>query len=238
MPLTYATFVSSLANMMVVPQTDPGFQAMIPNCLDDAELFLQRKLDLVDSTQRDSSATLTTGTRNFNLPSSIGTFIVVEQMNVITPAGTTNPDSGTRVPLLPSSIDTLDYLWPSATGSTVPVYWAQFDQDSVILGPWPDQAYTVEVVGTQRFTPLYTSQTTSPLSVFFPDLLLAASLVFASGYQRNFGSMADDPKTAQSWRAWLEAKLNDAVTEENKKKGLIGHNANTSMSGLPPPMAK
>jgi len=222
--LTYATYVSSLANMLVVPQTDPGFQAMVPNCLDDAELFLQRKLDLVDSTVRDSSSTFTLSTRNFTLPSSIGTFIVAEQLNVITPAGTTNPESGTRNPLIPASIDTLDFLWPSSNGSTIPVYYSMMDQDVAIVGPWPDQAYTVEVVGTQRFTPLYTSQTTSPLSVFFPDLLLAWSLVFASGYQRNFGSMADDPKTAMSWKQHAEDLLGDAQTEEARKKFMIGHN--------------
>lgn len=235
MSLTYQTYVSSLANMMVVPVTDPGFQAMVPNCLDDAELFLQRKLDLVDSTVRDSSASFTLSTRTFSLPSSIGTFIVAEQLNVITPAGTTNPELGTRNSLIPTSLDTLDFLWPSVNGSTLPVYYAMLNQDTALVGPWPNAAYTVEVVGTQRFTPLYVSQTTSPLSVFFPDLLLAASLTFASGYQRNFGSMADDPKMAQSWRSWLEAKLADAVTEENKKKGLIGHNASPAMTGLPPP---
>lgn len=225
MPLTYTSYVSSLANMLVVPVTDPGFQAMIPNCLDDVELFLQRKLDLVDSSVRDSSSTFVLNTRNFTLPTSIGTYIVAEQMNVITPAGTTNPELGTRVSLIPASIDTLDFLWPSSNGSTVPVYFSMMDQDIAIVGPWPDQAYTVEVVGTQRFTPLYISQTTSPLSVFFPDLLIAASLVFASGYQRNFGSMADDPKMAMSWKQHLDDLLADATTEEDRKKFLIGHNA-------------
>lgn len=224
MPLTYSSYVSSLANMLVVPVTDPGFLTMIPNCLDDAELFLQRKLDLVDSTVRDSSATFTLNTRNFSLPTSIGTYIVAEQLNVITPAGTTNPELGTRNPLIPASIDTLDFLWPSATGSTTPVYYSMMDQDVAIVGPWPNATYTVEVVGTQRFTPLYISQTTSPLSVFFPDLLLAASLVFASGYQRNFGSMADDPKMAASWKQHLDDLLTDAVSEETRKKFLIGHN--------------
>jgi len=224
MSLTYATYVTSLANMLVVPVTDPGYQAMIPNCLDDSELFLQRKLDLVDSTVRDSSATFTLSTRNFVLPTSLGTYIVAEQLNVITPAGTTNPENGTRNPLIPASIDTLDFLWPSSNGSTRPVYFSMMDQDTAIVGPWPDATYTVEVVGTQRFTPLYVSQTTSPLSVFFPDLLLAASLVFASGYQRNFGSMADDPKTAMSWKQHLDDLLNDAQTEEARKKFLIGHN--------------
>jgi hypothetical protein len=225
MTLTYSTYVSSLANMLIVAVTDPGFQAMIPNCLDDAELFLQRRLDLVDSTVRDTSATFTLSTRNFSLPTTLGTFIVVDQMNVITPAGITNAENGTRHSLIPASIDTLDALWPSSSGSTIPVYFAMMNQDLAIVGPWPDQTYNIEVVGTQRFTPLYVSQTTSPLSVFFPDLLLAWSLVFASGYQRNFGSMADDPKMAMSWKAHADGMLADAITEENKKKGLIGHNA-------------
>ena len=225
MTLNYTTYVSSLANMLVVPVTDPGFQAMVPNCLDDAELFLQRKLDLVDSSARDSSATFVLNTRNFTLPTTLGTFIVVDQMNVITPVGTSNPEAGTRHSLIPTSIDMLDFLWPSSNGSTMPVYYAMMNQDLAIVGPFPDQTYNVEVVGTQRFTPLYISQTTSPLSVFFPDLLLAWSLVFASGYQRNFGSMADDPKTAMSWKAHADDLLGDAMREESEKKGLTGHSA-------------
>lgn len=231
MPLTYSTYVSSLANMLVVPVTDPGFLAMVPNCLDDAELFLQRKLDLVDSSVRDSSATFTLSTRNFTLPTTLGTYIVVNQLNVITPVGTTNPELGTRHSLIPTSIDMLDFLWPSSTGSTLPVYFSMMDQDQAIVGPFPDQTYNVEVVGSQRFTPLYVSQTTSPLSVFFPDLLLAWSLVFASGYQRNFGSMADDPKQAMSWKSHAEDLLADAIREENEKKGLTGHNAMTKAGG-------
>jgi len=224
MPLTYQTYLTSMANLLVVPTSDPGFQAMIPNCLDDAELRLQRNLDLVDSTMKDSSATFTLGTRTFNLPTSIGTFITVDQLNVITPAGTTNPETGTRNSLIAASIDTLNFLWPSSSGSTLPIYFAMFDQDSAIVGPFPDQTYTVEVVGAQRFTPLYISQTTSPLSVFFPDLLIAASMVFAAGYQRNFGAAVDDPKLAVTWESHYQSLLKDAQTEESKKKYLTSKN--------------
>lgn len=231
MTLTYTQYVTDIANLMVVPTSDANFQTMLPNMLDDAELRLQRDLDLVDSTVRDSSATLTTGTRNFTLPTTNGTFIVVDQLNIITPVGTTNAESGTRVPLIPASIDLLDALWPSSSGSTVPQYFAMMDQDTAIVGPFPDQAYNVEVVGSQRFTPLYVSQTTSPLSVFFPDLLIAASMVFAMGYQRNFGQGADDPKAAVSWESHYQTLLSSALTEEGKKRYLFSKNAPAGTKG-------
>ena len=221
---TYATYVTALSTEMVVPSTDANFNAILPTIITNAELRLYRELDLVDTTVRDSSATLALSTRNFTLPSTNGTFIVCEQLNVITPAGTTNPEAGTRNPLIPASIDTLDFLWPSTSGSTLPVYFSMIDQDIAIVGPFPDQTYTVEVVGTYRPPSLSTSVTTTPLSVFFPDLFLAASMVEVAAYQRNFGAMADDPKQAQSWEAHYQTLIKDAKTEEARKKYLLGHN--------------
>lgn len=221
--LNYSTYVTALATEMVVPTTDTNFQQILPTIITNAELRLQRDLDLVDSTVRDSSFTFTLSTRNFTLPTSLGTFIVVEQMNVITPAGTTNPESGTRNSLIPTSIDMLDFMWPSSSGSTLPAYYSMMNQDMAIVGPFPDQQYTVEVVGTCRFASLSSAVATNPLSVFFPDLYIAASMVEAAAYQRNFGAMADDPKMAQSWEAHYQALIGAAKTEEAKKKFLLGH---------------
>src|SRR2546422_1054302 len=118
--LNYSTYVTALSTEMVVPISDTNFQAILPTIITNAELRVYRELDLIDTTVRDSSATFTLSTRNFALPSTNGTFIVCEQLNVITPAGTTNPELGTRNPLIPMSIDTLDFLWPSSSGSTLP----------------------------------------------------------------------------------------------------------------------
>jgi len=54
-------------------------------------------------------------------------------MNVITPAGTTNPDAGTRNPLLPSTKEMLDFLYPSATGSGIPQFYAPINQNSFVV---------------------------------------------------------------------------------------------------------
>ena len=217
--LTYSTLVSSIANMLPVAASDAGFVAVLPNIIDDAEQRLYRELDLLHTTERDYSLALTAGSRSFTLPvPSAGEFVVLTEVNVVTPAGTTNPDSGgTRNPLLPVSNEVINTLWPSVAGSTVPQYFSMLDTNTIIVGPWPLAAYQVEVVGTIRPNALSPSVTTSILSVHFPDLLMAASMVFACGYQKNFGSMVDDPKAAVSWETHLQTLMRSAATEEARK---------------------
>lgn len=217
MPLTYTQYVNSLANLLVVPTSDTGFQTDLPNIIDDAELRIYRDLDLLDASVRDSASALTAGNRNFTLPSTNGTFIVTDEINVITPAGTTNPDSGTRNALVPTSSEMLNSLWPNVTGSTVPQYYAMVNQNLIIVGPWPAAAYQVEVVGTIHPTPLSSSNVTTVLSVFFPDLLIAASMVRAAGYQKNYGQGVDDPKQAVSWESHYQQLLKSAGVEEARK---------------------
>lgn len=221
MSYNYTTYLSYIAGLMPTQITDANFVAIQNMMIDDAEQRCYRALNLLDETVRDSSATFTLSSRTFTLPTTNGTFINVEQMNVITPSGTSNADSGTRNPMTVTSKELLDALWPSTNGSTVPVYFAPITQDTFIVGPFPDQTYNVEVVGVQRPTPLYTSQTTSPLSVFFPDLFVAASMVFISGYMHNFGAGGiDDPKMGVSWEQHYNALLKDAQTEESRKRFL------------------
>lgn len=215
--LTYATFVTTIANLLPVSASDAGFVAMLPNMIDDAEQRLYRELDLLDTSARDSSAALVAGNRNFTSPVTLGEFIVTDEVNVITPAGTSNPESGTRNQLIPASNEVLNALWPSVAGSTVPQYFAMVTQGMIIVGPWPDASYQVEVVGTQRPLPLSASVTTTILSFHFPDLLVAAGMVFASAYQKNFGAATDDPKMGITWESHLQALLQSAKTEEARK---------------------
>src|SRR5271156_2781286 len=141
MSLTYTQYVTDLANLLVVPQTDPNFQTVLPNILDDAELRIQRDLDLLDDTVRDSTGTFTVGSRTFALPTDVGTYIGIDQLNVITPFGTTSADSGTRNPVVKCSRDLLDALYPNSSVTGVAKYFAPITQDTFIVGPFPDQAY-------------------------------------------------------------------------------------------------
>ena len=218
--LTYNLYVSSFANLLVVQTSDSGFNTMLPNAIDDAEQRLYRDLQLLNTVVRDSSIAFTTNTRTFNLPSSLGTFYVVDSIYAITPAGTVNPDLGTHNFLTPASRSFIDALFPSSVGSGVPAYFAPTTQNAFIVGPWPDQAYQAEVVGTIRPAALSSTNVTTLLSIYFPDLFLAASMVFGAAFQQNFGAAGavDNPGQPGTWEAHYQTLLKSAETEEAMKK--------------------
>ena len=45
-----------------------------------------------------------------------------------------------------------------------------------------------------------------------------ASMIFISGYQRNFGRQSDDPQMAQSYESQYLALLKGATVEEYRRK--------------------
>ena len=191
---------------------------MAPGMIDYAEQRMYRELDLLSTVVTDSTGSLTSGSRNFTLPTtSNGKFVTVQNINVITPTGSTTT-TGTRRPLAPVDKSYLDSVWNSSSGSTVPKNFAMIDQWNIIVGPWPDDAYKVEVVGTIRPNPLSSTNTTTFLTTYLPDAFIAASMVFASGYMRDFGSQSDNPQQAQSWEAQYEALIKSAGMEEVRKK--------------------
>ncbi len=215
--LTYNSFVTSLANLLPVQPGDTGFQTALPNIIDDAEQRLYRELDLL-STMVTATGTLTAGSRKFTLPVTNGIFVVVEEMNAIDPPGLANPELGTRHPLLPASKEFLDVVYSSAAGAAVPAYFAPISQQDWIVGPWPDANYTVEVVGTIRPAPLSNTNQTTFLSQYLPDVFLAAAMVFACGYQKNFSSMGDNPQQALTWEGHVKPLIDSAKVEEIRKK--------------------
>jgi hypothetical protein len=222
MALDYATWVATMANLTVIDANDPNFVQILPSAIDYAEQRLYRELDLLNTVTRDTGQ-LTVGTRTFTLPSNLGRFVVTNGMNVITPSVTTTPDDGTRNQMVPVSRDVLDMIWPSTTGAGLPKQYAMITDQQVIVGPAPDAAYTVEVIGTIRPTPLSASNTTSYLTLYLPDLFEAASMVFMSGYMRNFGSQADDPKLAVSWESQYQALFSTANIGPHRGRFRLEH---------------
>lgn len=221
MSLTYSQWLAEIANLTAIDATDTDFVANIPSCIDYAEQRLYRELDLLNTVTRQTG-TLTISNRTFNLPSTSGRFVVTNGLNVITPSSQTNPDLGTRVPLVPTTRDVLDTIWPSATGAAVPSLYAMITDQQIIVGAAPDAAYTVEVIGTIRPTPLSADNTTTYLTLYLPDLFTTASMIWMSGYMRNFGSQADNPQMAQSWEGQYEKLFTSANVEEQRKRYASG----------------
>jgi hypothetical protein len=217
--MNYVDFVSRLAEGLTIRQTDADFITLVPATIDAAEQRCYRELDLQNTIVRNSSAVFTPGTRTLNLPSTLGTFKVIENIYAITPAGQVTPDLGTRNELMPTSRPFLTATYPSSNGSTVPAYFAMVTDTTIIVGPWPDQAYQVEVTGTIRPLALSSSNVTTLLTMYFPDLFLAGALSFAwnlQGEASTTGQLA--LAQAQAWEANYQSLYQSAQVEEGRKK--------------------
>jgi hypothetical protein len=221
MAYTYETYKAALAELLVVDVDNAEYVAVLPSIITYADERCYRDLDLLSTVVRDTGL-LTSGTRTFTLPQNLGRFVVTNGVNIITPSSVTIPEDGTRNQCTPVSRDYMDAVWSSTTGTGVPTDYAMITDQVVIFGPFPDDAYTAEVIGTIRPTPLSEDNPTTYLSTYLPDLFMAASMVFGSGWQKNFGSQADDPKMAVSWEGQYQALFASANVEEMRKKYASG----------------
>tara|TARA_R110000868_G_C10928680_1_gene766194 strand:+ start:797 stop:1537 length:741 start_codon:yes stop_codon:yes gene_type:complete len=223
--LTYATYKTQIAEMAVVAEDDVNFLAILPSMIDYATLRINRDLDLLITSASLSGVDykLTAGNRNLsfdqNLPDG-SYFVVSEQINLITPAGQSNLDESTRVPLLPTTKEFLDAVFGSSVveNRAQPKYFVPFNDTLFLVGPVPETDYYVEVVGTVRPAPLSESVTSNFISQYLPDLLIMASMIYISAYQRNFGRQSDDPQMAQSYESQYGMLLKSAMVEEARKK--------------------
>lgn len=217
MSLTYTTYTNQLANLMVQSTTDPNFVTFLPGCIDYAEQRMYRELDFLATRDQDNTTTLSSGIRSVTLSTVSGQFVVVEQISVITPvtAGTSN---GTRNPLTRVTKEYIDFAWPNSTNTGVPVYFTTIDNATFVVGPAPDQSYLLEVTGTQRPAPLSASNSSTFITQNLPDVFMAASMVFATAYQRDFGAQVDDPARAASWENQYKILMQSANIEELRKK--------------------
>lgn len=217
MALTYTSYVTTLANLVTTTESDSNFVQILPSAIEYAENRIYRELNLLSTIVRDSSSAMTANVRNFTLPSGTGRFVVVYGINVYTPVATQT----TRNPLVPTSRDYIDMMWPSntaASATTIPTMFAMITDQTIILGPPPGDAFTVEVIGTIKPAALSSGNATTYLTSYLPDLFLAASMIFMTGYMKNFGAQADDPKMATSWEGQYQTLLQGVDLQTAQQK--------------------
>jgi hypothetical protein len=219
--LDYQGFVNQIATMAVVESDDPAFLTVLPQAITYAENRICRELDFLFTSVPNASFTLTAGSRNLTI--SAGTFVVPEQINVITPVNAPSADGGLRNPLMAVTREFLDAACsdPSAVG--VPKYFAPVGNAggnlSFVVGPYPNASYRVEIIGTIRPDSLSATNTTTFISMYLPELMIMAAMIYVSGYQRNFGAtMANDPQMPISYETQYKELLAGAAGEEFRKK--------------------
>jgi hypothetical protein len=232
-PLTYNGYITQVATLAIVnTQTvsgvvqgvDAAFNSLIPQMLNYAELRIQRDLDLLPSQTQNTSYSLTAG--NNMLQINVNDFVTLQTVSVTA--------NGTTTPLLSTSKTYIQNVYPDAASAGIPQYFAMYGGDAttygntynnIIVGPWPSNTYPVVLTGTQRLQSLYANSTTALagtattfISTYLPELLVQASLIYVSQYQRNFGPASNDPQMGPSYEAQYQNLLKGAITEEYRKK--------------------
>ncbi len=224
--MQYSDLTTQLGDLLVIPivtptsatpSSDTNFNNILPAIITDAEQRIYRELDFLATRKADASVSCTANSRTVTIPASI---IIVQEVNVITPASTA-PQLGYRNSIDPVSLDYLNFVWPQeqGTGSTgVPTMGSMLDATTAILAPTPDATYVLEFVGIFRPTPMSVANPTTYLGTNYPDLFLAACMVFGVGYQRDFGAQAENPQMGLAWEALYQTRKASVMEEVQRQK--------------------
>lgn len=223
------SFKAQIATMSVVEETDPAFLTILPQAITYAENRIYRDLDFMFTSVANTSYSIAANSRTITVleanfyPPENGTLIVCEQINLLTPAGAVNPDLATRVPLLPTTKEFLDAVYGASASVGAPKYFCPFGDGvgtyTFLVGPYSDATYTLEIVGTYRPASLSASNTTTYISLYLPDLMIMATMIYIAAYQRNFSSaMGNDPQMPITYETQYQALLKSAMEEEARKK--------------------
>src|SRR5437868_1073681 len=147
MSINYNTYIAQIATITAISSNtlvngDAAFGAIAPGMIDYAEQRCYREGDFLATYVTDTSTNVVANQRIFNYPTGTGTFLVIDQINIITPFGATAASSGIRNPLQVASKPFIDTNYPSnLTSVGVPTYFAPATATTCTLGPVPDQAY-------------------------------------------------------------------------------------------------
>lgn len=265
--MTYDEYVAALQFLAVMQ--DPNGQALLnqilPQVISYAELRIYRdpELDFLATRTTDTTSITQRGIRSALIPPQ---FVVVEGVTLLLPANTRPtaalgvPANMERVSLLRADRDFLDTTWPIESLVQRPAhfetYYAIFSQQetaegddpvplpsSFLIAPTPDNTYYAELTGTFRPAALSATNPQTFISVFLPDLMLSASMVFVAGTQKSYGQQSDDPRLAMSWeQLYTKQKQGAAVEEARKKSQSSGWSpyppaplANIPRTGMPMP---
>lgn len=211
----YPGFLTRLAaTIPAFDASDSDWAGILPQVVDSAELRVLRDVDLL-VTRKYATTPFVIG-----LPGALvqppTDMVVPRYYGFYTPAGGFTSWKG----LDRKEESYLRYYWPDRSQVAEPKYFALLGTGALLISPSPDATYISELGYTFRPTSLYGlgAGITTYISANLPDVMFCAAMIFISGYQKNFGAQADDPKMAVSWLSEYEKAKTAAVAEEGRRK--------------------
>lgn len=237
-PLSYNDYIRQVCALAVyttqevsgvVEGVDDAFNVIVPQMLNYAELRIQRDLDLLQSQTATNSYALTAGNPILQIP--IDDFLTLQTMEVtqVSAGKVVNSD-----PMTPVSKEYIQNCYGGQSSAGTPQFWAPVGDNfndgadtwnKVLVGPVPNFAYTLRVTGTIRTPSLFKYSETGVadtkytyISSYYPDMLIMASMIYITMFQRNFGGTSDDPAMGATYEKQYQTLRLGAIPEENRKK--------------------
>ena len=167
--MTYSELVTKIRDYTEV-DSNVFTSTIINGFIENAEFRILRDVDS-DNNRKYATASVVVTQKYFNTPADL---LVIRSAQVFNTDGTI------------SFLDVRDmtfineYNQSNTTG--IPKYYANWDEDTVIVAPTPDQAYTIQLNYILKPTGLSSSTANTYLSQQFPNGLLYACLVEAYGF--------------------------------------------------------
>ena len=216
--MNYSQFVQILAGLLVpsslvtitgsaVTFNDTDFQNELPDIINYAENRIYRDLDFLETRATQVGLSLASNNKILSLAGLSNLVIVLEQVAITVP-----PSTLTR-----QSVPYMSLVWaPAPVGP--PVDFAMTDQQTIIVGPTPDQSYPVSIYGTIRPPQLSAANPTTWLATNLPELYTAAAMIRASGWRKDFAAAgSDDPQASGYWSMEYSRLLEGSATEEARR---------------------
>jgi hypothetical protein len=204
--MTYDELLTRLAKTLVNDPLDSDLLAMVPRFIEDAENRVYREVDWL-ALRTTATLPVAIGDNSYSVPADC---LAVRALRLI---------KGTTTTVLLRRDDAyLDAYWPDTSFFDTPKYWSMPDAFTIRIAPPPLLPFPIQVTYSARPARLSADVPSTWLSTSYGDLLFAAVMVAAMGYQRDYGATSDDPKQALSWEGVYQAALASAQTEEGRRR--------------------
>ena len=172
--MTYAELVQKIRDYTEVDSTVLS-DTIINGFIENAEFRVLREVDS-DSNRSFKTAQLVASQRYIDVPADC---LVVRSAQIVDSDGVASADNREFLEYKDTNFMS-EYNPTDATG--VPKYYSYWDEDTLVFAPVPNAVYTIQINYVLKPAALTATNTTTYLSLNFPNGLLYACLVEAYGF--------------------------------------------------------
>jgi len=170
---TYAILVQDIKDLTENNSSDFATQA--DEFIETTEIRLSREIKNCPELFKHQTSTLTVSDPFITKPSDLISMISFQVLS----------SAAARTGLEYRDVSFINEYWPTRTSTGTPKYYADWDDDYLIVAPTPSATLTIEMNYRKRFDAISGSSTTSWLTANAYDALLYGSLIEAAIYDKN-----------------------------------------------------